>query len=103
VPTGEPHRALLVTDRAIDTDQGQKIVYVVNDKNEVESRPIRLGAQHDGLRAVEDGLKPGDRVIVNGLQQIRPGAMVEPALVDMPSSNPKSETRSAQSATNPKS
>jgi RND family efflux transporter MFP subunit len=103
VPIGESHKALLVTDRAIDTDQGQKIVYVVNDKDEVVSRPIRLGVLHDGLRAVEDGLKPGDRVIVNGLQQIRPGAIVEPTPVDMPSTNPKSETRSSKSETNPKS
>ena len=59
VPIGPPHKALLVSDRAIDTDQGQKIVYVVNDKNEVVSRPVRLGALHDGLRAIEDGLKAG--------------------------------------------
>jgi RND family efflux transporter MFP subunit len=103
VPIGEHPKALLVTDRAIDTDQGQKIVYVVNDNNEVVSRPVRLGALHDGLRAVEDGLKPGDRVIVNGLLQIRPGAIVEPTLVEMPSSNPKIESRSTKSETNPKS
>ena len=81
---GQPHRALLVTERAIDTDQGQKILYVVNDKNEVVSRPIGLGALHDGLRVIEDGVKPGERVIVNGLQQVRPGVTVEPKLVDMP-------------------
>jgi len=84
LPLGEPRRALLVTERAIDTDQGQKILYVVNSKNEVSSRPIRLGAVHDGLRAIEDGLKSGERVIVVGLQQIRPGAIVDPKLVDMP-------------------
>src|SRR5262249_21867491 len=49
-PIGFPHRALLISDRAIDTDQGQKILYVVNEKNEVISRPVRLGALHDGLR-----------------------------------------------------
>src|SRR5207244_1282087 len=49
VPIGPPHPALLVTDRAIDNDQGQKILYVVNDKNEVVSRSIRLGELHDGL------------------------------------------------------
>jgi RND family efflux transporter MFP subunit len=83
-PVGPPHKALLVSERAIDTDQGQKIVYVVDPDNKVASRPIRLGALHDGLRAVEDGLKPGERVIVTGLQQVRPGATVEPKLVDMP-------------------
>src|SRR5438034_2309903 len=47
VPIGPPHQALLVSDRAIDTDQGQKIVYVVNEKNELVSQPIRVGALHD--------------------------------------------------------
>ncbi len=84
VPVGEPRPALLVTDRAIDTDQGQKILYVVNGKSEVVSRPIRVGALHDGLRVIEDGLKPGEGVIVNGLQQVRPGVTVESKLVDMP-------------------
>jgi multidrug efflux pump subunit AcrA (membrane-fusion protein) len=84
LPLGEPHRGLLVTERAVDTDQGQKILYLVNAKNEVDSRPVRLGAIHDGLRAIEDGLKGGERVIVVGVQQVRPGALVEPKLVDMP-------------------
>jgi RND family efflux transporter MFP subunit len=84
VPIGQAHRALLVTDRAIDNDQGQKVLYVVNEKNEVVSRPVRLGALHDGLREIEGGLKPGERVVVNGLQQVRPGLTVEPKLVDHP-------------------
>jgi RND family efflux transporter MFP subunit len=84
VPIGAPHRALLVTERALDTDQGQKVVYVVDADNRVASRPVRLGALHDGLREVTDGLEPGDRVIVNGLQQVRPGVTVEANLVDMP-------------------
>jgi len=86
VPIGEPHQALLVNERAIDTDQGQKIVYLVNEKNQVTLRPVRLGALHDGLRAIEAGLKPSDRVIIVGLQQVRPGAVVEPQLVTMPAS-----------------
>jgi RND family efflux transporter MFP subunit len=89
VPIGAPHKALLVTERALDTDQGQKIVYVVDQDNKVVSRPVRLGALHDGLREITDGLKPGDRVIVNGLQQVRPGMTVEPNLVDMPTSKPR--------------
>jgi RND family efflux transporter MFP subunit len=87
VPIGRPHKGLLVTDRAVDTDQGQKILYLVNDKNEVVSRPIRLGALHEGLREITDGLKPGERVIVKGLQQVRLGITVEPKLVDMPKSD----------------
>ena len=84
MPIGTPHPALLVYNRALTNDQGQKVLYVVNDKNEVVSRPLRVGALHDGLREITDGLKPGERVIVNGLLQVRPGAVVEPKLVDMP-------------------
>jgi RND family efflux transporter MFP subunit len=91
LPIGQPHKALLVSDRALDNDQGQKILYVVNDKNEVVSRPVRSGALHDGLRAIEDGLKPGERVIVNGLQMVRPGAIVEPKVVAMPLSEARKQ------------
>ena len=83
VPIGRAHHAVLVSDRALDTDQGQKVVYIVDDDYKVVSRPVRLGQMHDGLRAIEGGLKPGERVIVNGLQQVRPGLTVEPKLVPM--------------------
>jgi RND family efflux transporter MFP subunit len=99
-PIGFPHPALLISERAIDTDQGQKIVYVVDKDNKVVSRPVRLGAAHDGLRVVEDGLQPRERVIVTGLQQVRPGATVEPNLVDMPAS---SATPGPAAAASPKS
>ena len=84
VPLGNSHKALLVTDRSLDTDLGQRVVYVVDKKDQVVSRPVRLGDLHDGLREITDGLKPGERVIVNGLLQIRPGITVSPTLVDMP-------------------
>lgn len=87
-PIGRPHHALLVTDRALDSDQGQKTLYVVNDKNEVVSRPVRVGALHDGLREITEGLNPGERVIVNGLQHVRPGITVEPKLAEMPEGTP---------------
>ena len=92
-PPAHPTRPCWSATAPLDTDQGQKVLYVVNDKNEVVSRPIRAGSLHDGLRAIEDGLKPRERVIVNGLQQVQPGVTVEPKLVDMPRSNPKSEDR----------
>jgi RND family efflux transporter MFP subunit len=84
VPIGVPHQALLVSERALDTDQGQKIVYILDKDNRVLSRPVRLGALHEGLREITDGLKPVERVIVNSLQQVRPGLTVEPNLVEMP-------------------
>jgi RND family efflux transporter MFP subunit len=98
VPIGRPHRALLVSDRALDTDQGQKVVYVVDKDNKVASRPVRLGALHDGLREITDGLRPGERVIVNGLQQVRPGIIVEPRLVDMPTAEARRTNGTARLA-----
>jgi RND family efflux transporter MFP subunit len=84
VPVGPPYKALLVSDRAIDTEQGQKILYVVDKDNKVAVRPVRTGLLHDKLRVIQDGIQPGDRVVVNGLQQVRQGSAVEPKLVEMP-------------------
>ena len=82
---GPPHKVLLVTERAIGTDQGQKFVYVVDEDNKVAYRRVTLGLLFDGLQAIEDGLKPGDRVVVNGLQRIRPGIEVKAEMVEMAS------------------
>ena len=99
VPVGPPHRALLVSDRALVNDQGQKALYVLNDKNEVVSRPVRLGHLHDGLRVIEDGLRPGERVVVNGLLKVRPGTTVEPKQVDMPTPPAGSPVGNVRAAT----
>jgi len=104
VPIGFAHQALLISDRALDTDQGQKIVYVVDKDNKVVSRPVRLGALHDGLREITDGVQPAERVIVNGLQQVQPGITVEPKLVDMPASEarrPNGTVRLAKAPSKP--
>ena len=100
VPIGQPHKALLVTERALDTDQGHRVVYVVNTENEVVSRAIQIGARHGGLRVIEDGLKPNERVIVNGLQQVQPGAKVEAKLVAMPTTTAKSNQAVMQNGVN---
>jgi RND family efflux transporter MFP subunit len=84
VPLGSSHRAILVTDRSIDTDQGQKVVYVVNKDDVIEKRAVRLGRLHDGLRDVESGVALGERVVVDGIQRVRGGVKVKPELVDMP-------------------
>jgi RND family efflux transporter MFP subunit len=86
VPIGFPRKAILISERAIDSDQGQKIVYVVDQSNKIVVRPIRLGDSHDGYRSVEEGLKASDRVLVTGLQQVRAGQIVEPTVVTMPRS-----------------
>ncbi|MGE0683653.1 MAG: efflux RND transporter periplasmic adaptor subunit [Candidatus Binatia bacterium] len=77
--------ALLVTDRAIGTDQGQKYLLVVNDQNVVEYRAVQLGRmQDDGLRVIPTGLQPGEWVVINGVQRARPGATVSPQRTVMP-------------------
>jgi RND family efflux transporter MFP subunit len=82
---GDPHQALLVTERAIGTDQGEKFVYVIDKENKVGYRRVKLGMLFDGLQAIEQGLKADDRLVVNGLQRIRPGIQVEADEADMAS------------------
>ena len=73
-----PYEALLVPDTAVATDQARKILFVVKDDNTVEARPVVLGPLEEGLRVVREGLKPEDRVVVDGLQRVRVGAKVSP-------------------------
>jgi membrane fusion protein, multidrug efflux system len=73
-----PYEALLLPDTAIATDQSRKIVFVVKDDDTVEAKPVVLGPLDEGLRVVREGLKPEDRVIVDGLQRARVGAKVSP-------------------------
>lgn len=86
VPVSAPHNALLVSERALGTDQGQKIVFVVGADNRIAVRPVQVGGLHDGLREISDGLTLGDRLVVTGLLQVRPGLSVVPQLVEMPTS-----------------
>ena len=91
-PMGEKYPALLVIDRAIQSDQGLKFVYVVDADNKVQTRSIKTGAlQEDGLRVVEEGLKPDDAVIVGAIQQVRPLMVVKPEARTMPTNNGPSE------------
>ncbi len=73
-----PYEALLIPDAAVATDQGRKIIFVVKDDSTVEARAVTLGPLDDGLRVIREGLKPEDRVVVDGLQRARVGAKVTP-------------------------
>ncbi len=75
--------ALLINERAVGTDQNKKFVMVVGADDKVAWREVSLGANVDGLRIVTAGLKPNERVVVNGLQRVRPGALVAPQMVAM--------------------
>lgn len=75
LPAATLDEAVLVSDRAIGTDQDRKFVYVV-EGDKIAYRAVQLGAKHDGLRIVRDGLKADDLVVVSGLQRVRPGMAV---------------------------
>ena len=76
-------KAVLINDRAVGTDQNQKFVLVLGAQNKVDYRPVKIGRLIDGLRVVKEGLKPGELVVVNGLQRVRPGMPVTPQTVPM--------------------
>ncbi|MDB4947626.1 MAG: transporter subunit [Gemmatimonadetes bacterium] len=70
------YTATLVDDRAVGTDQDRKFVLVLKPDATVDYRPVTTGPLHDGLRVIRDGLRPGERIVVNGLQRVRPGMKV---------------------------
>lgn len=78
------HPALLVAERALGSDQGRKFVWVVSGDDRIEAkRYVQVGAQHDRLREIEKGLKPGERIVVNGLQRVREGIKIRPKPIEM--------------------
>jgi membrane fusion protein, multidrug efflux system len=84
-----PYEALLVPDTAVATDQSRKIVFVVKDDDTVEAKPVTLGPLDEGLRVIREGLKPEDRVVVDGLQRVRVGAKVSPHAPKAPAAGNK--------------
>ncbi|MDN3920055.1 efflux RND transporter periplasmic adaptor subunit [Roseateles violae] len=76
-------QALLVNERAVGTDQSKRFVIVVGADNKAEYREVKLGAPSGGLRIVTEGLKADERIVVNGLQRVRPGALLAPTPVAM--------------------
>lgn len=91
-------KAVLITDRAVLTDQDRKFVLVIGENNQAERRYITLGGVAEGMRIVEDGLKVGEKIIVSGVQRvIMPNQPVKPELIPMdgelpPESQPQPET-----------
>ncbi|WP_277394903.1 efflux RND transporter periplasmic adaptor subunit [Serratia marcescens] len=74
--TGTPQAKVLIADRSIGTDQSRRYVLVVDKNNKTEYRPVELGPVVDGMRVIERGLQPGERIVVKGL--VRPGMAVTP-------------------------
>jgi RND family efflux transporter MFP subunit len=85
LPLGKPYQATLVAEQALANDQGQKVVYVVGEGDRIEFRHVKLGRLNEkGLRVITEGLKPGERVVVTGLQRVREKQPVKPNMVPMP-------------------
>ncbi|MES2899293.1 MAG: efflux RND transporter periplasmic adaptor subunit [Pseudomonadota bacterium] len=91
-------KAILISERAVGTDQNRKFVYVVKADNTAEYRSVVLGPTYEGLRVVRDGVRPGEKIIVNGLQRVQPGAPVTAELVAMDPKAPSTIKLAATSA-----
>jgi RND family efflux transporter MFP subunit len=77
------YSAILIEDRAVNTDQSQKYVLLLGANNQIEYRKVKLGRVIDGLRIVREGLKAGDVIVVNGAQRVHPGVTVTPQRLTM--------------------
>lgn len=99
---GAPYTATLVQDQSIGTDQDRKFVYVLKADGTVDYRAVQTGPMVDGLRVVTSGVKPGEKVVINGLQHIRPGVKVATTEASMlPDSSAASSAAAGAPATGP--
>jgi len=80
VPFDQEKSALLVPDTALGSDQGGRYLLVVNADNVVEQRKVQIGPTDNGLRVIESGLKPDDRVVIAGLLRVIPGQKIDPQM-----------------------
>ena len=87
--TADKTQAVLVNDSAVNTDQDRKYVYAVDDKGMVGYRPVQIGTLENGLRVIDSGLAAGEKIVVNGLQRVRPGMPVQPVIVSMETLKPE--------------
>ncbi len=78
IPASGRYNALLIPDAAVNTDQDERYLLIVGANNVVQQRPVKLGDLFGTLRSITDGLKPGEKVIVNGMQFAQAGAKVVP-------------------------
>src|SRR5229473_1647164 len=85
IPASDRYQALLIPDAAVNSDQDERYLLIVGANNVVQQRPVKLGALFGTLRSITDGLKPGERVVVEGMQFAQSGAKVVPHEVAVPS------------------
>jgi RND family efflux transporter MFP subunit len=96
IPVTDPHSVVMVTERAIGNDQGRKFVYVVDEQDVVQRRDVELGRVTDGLQVIDQGIKPGEWIVVNGIQRVRDGMKAQPNRVPMPDVKQTAETTQEQ-------
>jgi RND family efflux transporter MFP subunit len=84
IPVSDRYQALLIPDAAVNSDQNERYVLIVGTNDVVQRQPVKLGALFGTLRAINNGLKPGERVIVDGMLSAMPGAKVNPREVPIP-------------------
>jgi hypothetical protein len=80
VPIDKQPDALLIPDTALGSDQGGRYVLVATPENVVEQRKVQTGPLDNGLRVIDAGLKPDDRIVIAGLLRVIPGEKVDPQL-----------------------
>ncbi len=80
--TGLLEKAIRVPQRSVRELQGIFQVYVVNDSSQIEIRPVQTGPRSGNMWIITEGLSPGERVVVEGLQQVRPGQPIDPVPAD---------------------
>ena len=91
VPFDQEKAALLVPDTALGSDQGGRYLLVVNGDNVVEQRKVQIGPVDNGLRVIEGGLKPDDRVVIAGLLRVIPGQKIDPQVTKIEQSQASSK------------
>lgn len=84
IGASDPYKGILLPDEAIGSDQDRRVVYVVDEKNVVHLKPVRIGPRIDGYRVIRDGLTGNETVVVNGLVRVRPGAPITPQMTTLP-------------------
>ncbi len=80
---GNTEQGILIAEKAIGTDLNNKYVLTVDEQNKVQYRAITLGDKVGELRVIKQGLKSGERIVVNGLQRVRSGVLIKPELINM--------------------
>ena len=85
---GELQNVILIPEEAISSDQDRKYVYIIDAKNQIEHRQVKIGKMRKGMRAILEGLKGEERIVIKGIQRVRPGITV----VATPLSAPRGET-----------